>query len=239
MREQLPADWSEVLRAAWDCPEFDALEAFVRSERESRSILPDADRVFAAFAHTPLSRVKVLLLGQDPYPTPGHAHGLSFSVPPGVAAPPSLANMLKELAADLGCRVPDNGCLIPWAEQGVLLLNVVLTVRAGASNSHQRKGWEGFTDAVIRAVSARERPAVFVLWGGPARKKAKLIDAARHRVLEGVHPSPLSAHSGFFGSKPYSKINEALGALGETPIDWQLPDLGVAAVRVTRAKQAG
>jgi uracil-DNA glycosylase len=239
MRARLPADWREVLRAEVECAEFSALEEFLVAERRACEVAPAEEAVFAAFAHTPFDRVRVVLVGQDPYPTPGHAHGLALSVPPGVAPPPSLANMLKELATDVGCRAADNGCLVPWAEQGVLLLNTVLTLRAGESNSHQGKGWERFTDGVIRAVDARAKPAVFVLWGGAARKKAKLVVASRHRVLEGVHPSPLSAHTGFFGSKPFSRINEALVGLGDPPIDWQLPDLGVPAVRMPRSKRSG
>jgi uracil-DNA glycosylase len=208
----------------------------VEAERAASTVLPAHEHVFAALAATPLDAVRVVLVGQDPYPTPGHAHGLALSVLPGVAPPPSLANMFKELHADVGFRVPDNGYLMPWAEQGMLLLNTVLTVRAGAAGSHARRGWEAVTDAVIGAVSARARPAVFALWGTHARKKARLVDAVRHRVLEGVHPSPLSAHQGFFGSKPFSRIDAALRDLGERPMDWQLPDLGVPVVRATRSR---
>jgi uracil-DNA glycosylase len=233
----LPPDWARVLEVEVGSPEFGQLERFVAAERAAAEVLPAEDAVFAAFAHTPFERVKVVLVGQDPYPTPGHAHGLALSVPPGVAAPPSLANMFKELETDLGCRVPDNGCLVPWAEQGVLLLNAVLTLRAGESNSHQGKGWERFTDAVIRALDARPRPLVFALWGGYARKKAKLVDGSRHAVLEGTHPSPLSAHGGFFGSRPFSRINQALASLGEAAIDWQLPDLGIPAARPQRPRR--
>jgi uracil-DNA glycosylase len=222
----LPPSWSAVLAPEIAAPYFGELQAFLARERETGTVHPPEEMVLAAFEHTPLDRVKVLVLGQDPYPGAGQAHGLAFSVLPGVRPPPSLANVFKELHDDLGCRVPDNGTLVPWADQGVLLLNAVLTVRAGAPGSHQGKGWERFTDAAIRAVAAREEPAVFLLWGSYARKKAKLIDPRRHRVFEGVHPSPLSARSGFFGSRPFSKVNAALAAMGGAPIDWQLPDLG-------------
>ena len=172
----------------------------------------------------PFDRVKVLLLGQDPYHGPGQAHGLAFSVKPGVKPPPSLANMFRELKADLGCKIPNNGDLVPWAEQGVMLLNAVLTVRAHEANSHKNQGWEQFTDAAIMALNERPEPVVFALWGAYAQKKAKLINPTRHPILTAAHPSPLSAAK-FFGSKPFSKINAALESIGQAPIDWQLPDL--------------
>ena len=168
--------------------------------------------------------MKVLLLGQDPYHDDNQAHGLCFSVQPGIKPPPSLVNMFKELKTDLGCKVPNNGYLVPWAEQGVMLLNAVLTVRAHEPNSHKDKGWETFTDATIRALAERPDPVVFVLWGAYAQKKGKLIDAAKHPVLTAAHPSPLSAKK-FFGSRPFSAVNAALEKLGKPPIDWQLPDI--------------
>lgn len=236
MRDLVPAGWAPALAPVLDSPAFAELTRFVAAERASGIVLPAPEHVFAALEATPLDQVRVVLVGQDPYPTPGHAHGLALSVMPGVAPPPSLANMYKELHTDVGFRIPDNGYLLPWARQGMLLLNTVLTVRAGAAGSHAKKGWEAFTDAVIGAVSARARPAVFALWGTHARKKARLVDPVRHRVLEGVHPSPLSAHQGFFGSKPFSRIDGALRDLAERPMDWQLPDLGVPVVRTSRTR---
>ncbi len=223
MSERLPADWSEVLKEALEAPSFGALERFIEEERRQHTIYPPEEELFSAFRLTPYERVRVLILGQDPYPGAGQAHGLAFSVREGVAPPRSLVNIFKELRSDLGVETPSSGSLVPWAEQGVLLLNAVLTVRAGEPNSHAGRGWEAFTDAVIRAVSARSAPAVFLLWGGYARKKKKLIDAGRHAILESAHPSPLSAANGFFGSRPFSRINEALRARGQEPIDWRLP----------------
>jgi uracil-DNA glycosylase len=223
MKLPLPDGWRKVLGAETEKPYFAALRAFVDAERERATVHPPEDEVFTALRLTPYDRVRVLLLGQDPYHGPGQAHGLAFSVRPGVRPPPSLVNMLKELRDDLGCPIPGHGSLTAWARQGVLLLNAVLTVREGAPNSHRGKGWETFTDAVIRAVSVRDDPAVFVLWGGYAAKKESLIDAERHVVLKSAHPSPLSARRGFFGSRPYSRINDALAAAGRPPIDWCLP----------------
>ena len=181
--------------------------------------------MFSALKLTPYDQVSVLIVGQDPYHDDGQAHGLAFSVPPGVKPPPSLVNIFKELHDDLGCRIPNNGYLVPWAMQGVLLLNTVLTVRAHSPNSHKGKGWEKFTDAVIRKVVEKSDPVVFVLWGGNAQKKRTLIEGGGHVVIESAHPSPLSARNGFFGSRPFSKINAALRAAGKTEIDWQLPDV--------------
>jgi uracil-DNA glycosylase len=172
-----------------------------------------------------LDELRVLLLGQDPYHDDGQAHGLAFSVRPGIKSPPSLANIFTELKSDLDCHTPNNGYLVPWAKQGVLLLNAVLTVRAHQPNSHKNQGWERFTDAVIRAVNSRPDPVVFVLWGGYAQKKVPLVDTARHVIVQSAHPSPLSARNGFFGSKPFSKINTALRATGKPVIDWQLPNM--------------
>ena len=220
----LPTSWAPVLRDAVESDSFRALERFVDDQRARGDVYPPADQVFAALERTPFEGAKVVLLGQDPYHGPGQAHGLALSVPRGAKIPPSLANMFRELRDDLGIDPPTHGCLERWADQGVLLLNTSLTVRGGEAGSHARKGWEPFTDAIIRALSARDRPVVFALWGNAAKKKAPLVDVARHRVIEGVHPSPLSAHAGFFGSKPFSRINEALKDIGETPIDWRLPD---------------
>jgi uracil-DNA glycosylase len=221
----LPASWQPVLAGEIAKPYFAALEAFVAQERASHDVFPPADEVFSALALTPYDDVRVLLLGQDPYHDDGQAHGLCFSVRPGVKPPPSLVNMYKELQTDVGFRIPNNGFLEPWARQGVLMLNAVLTVRAHTPNSHKDKGWETFTDAVLRKVNEKTSPVVFVLWGGYAQKKAKLIDTARHTVIQSAHPSPLSARNGFFGSRPFSKINEALGRTGTPPIDWQLPNV--------------
>lgn len=219
----VPPDWAAALAAEIASPWFAELEAFVAGERARGPVYPPEDDVYAALAETPLDRVKVVVMGQDPYHGPGQAHGLALSVRPGVPSPPSLANMLKEARDDVGQALPCDGCLLPWARQGVLLLNDVLTVRAGAAGSHQKRGWERFTDAIVRVVAERDRPSVFLLWGNAAKKKARLVDATRHRVIAGVHPSPLSAYAGFFGSRPYSRVNAALVELGHAPIDWRLP----------------
>lgn len=221
----LPADWSARLSPEFEKPYFQKLKDFVEEERRSQTVFPPEQDVFNALRLTPFEQVKVLLLGQDPYHDDNQAHGLCFSIRPGVRPPPSLANMFRELKTDIGCKVPNNGYLVPWAEQGILMLNAVLTVRAHAANSHKNKGWETFTDAVIRAVNEKSTPVVFVLWGGYAQKKLGLIDVNRHIVVQSAHPSPLSAHNGFFGSKPFSKINAALAATGQAEIHWQIPDL--------------
>jgi uracil-DNA glycosylase len=225
MTAAIPESWQAILAGETAQPYYEKLQAFVAAERAAHTVFPPDPEVFTALQLTPYEGVRVLILGQDPYHDDGQAHGLAFSVRPGVPPPPSLANIFKELKSDVGCRVPNNGFLAPWAEQGVLLLNAVLTVRAHQPNSHKGKGWERFTDAIIRAVSAKPEPVVFVLWGGYARKKLGLIDAGRHTVVESAHPSPLSARSGFFGSRPFSRINDALRAAGTPQIDWQLPDL--------------
>ncbi|GAA2460932.1 uracil-DNA glycosylase [Streptomyces macrosporus] len=225
MNGMLPESWQGVLGDELKKPYFKELVEFVEAERARGPVYPPREEVFAALDATPYEQVKVVIIGQDPYHGEGQGHGLAFSVRPGVRIPPSLRNIYKELNAELGCPVPDNGYLMPWAKQGVLLLNVVLTVRAGEANSHKGKGWEKFTDAVIRAVDARPDPAVFVLWGAHARKKLSLIDTERHAVVQGAHPSPLSAKK-FFGSRPFTQINEAIAAQGHTPIDWCIPDLG-------------
>jgi uracil-DNA glycosylase len=221
----IPDDWKPILKDEVQKPYFAKLQEFVAEERAKFSVFPPEPDVFNAMKYTPFEAVKVLILGQDPYHDDGQAHGLSFSVRPGVKPPPSLVNIFKELRDDVGFKIPNNGYLVPWAKQGVMLLNAVLTVRAHQAGSHQGKGWEKFTDAIIQALSAREKPVVFVLWGNYARKKLALIDEQRHPVFSGVHPSPLSARSGFFGSRPFSKINGYLRDSGEKVIDWQLPDL--------------
>ena len=222
LQQRLPADWRKVLKAEFDKPYFRQLEEFVAKERREQTVYPPEEDLFSAFHATPFDSVKVLLLGQDPYHGPGEAHGMCFSVRPGVRVPPSLANMFKELNSDLGCSRPKHGHLVAWAKQGVLLLNTVLTVRDDQPASHKGQGWETFTDAVIQALAGRDRPMVFLLWGAHAQKKEKLIGAGKHRVLKMAHPSPLSAKK-FFGSKPFSATNAALQELGQEPIDWQLP----------------
>ncbi|MFJ7262641.1 uracil-DNA glycosylase [Streptomyces globosus] len=221
----LPESWLPVLGGELDQPYFKELTEFVEEERANGPVYPPREQVFAALEATPFEKVKVLVLGQDPYHSAGQGHGLCFSVLPGVKTPPSLRNIYKEMQAELDLPVPDNGYLMPWAEQGVLLLNAVLTVREGEPNSHKGKGWEKFTDAVIRAVADRPDPAVFVLWGAYAQKKLPLIDQERHVVVKGAHPSPLSAKK-FFGSRPFTQINEAVAAQGHEPIDWRIPNLG-------------
>jgi uracil-DNA glycosylase len=225
MRLPLPASWRPHLDPEVAQPYFARLRDFVERERREHEVYPPEGEVFSALKLTPFDRVKVLILGQDPYHGSGQAHGLAFSVRPGVTPPPSLRNVLREVRDDVGCAIPDNGYLVPWAKQGVLLLNAVLTVRAGQPNSHRGKGWERFTDAAIRAVAGRAEPAVFVLWGGYAAKKLALIDTSRHVVIQSVHPSPLSARRGFLGSRPFSRTNAALMRSGQFPVDWCLPDL--------------
>jgi uracil-DNA glycosylase len=216
--------WRPVLITETEKPYWKPLQQFVKDERRKYQVFPPDKEVFAALHLTPYEKVSVLILGQDPYHEVGQAHGLCFSVRPDVAIPPSLQNIYKELHDDLGCKIPNNGCLTPWAEQGVLLLNAVLTVRAHQANSHQGKGWENFTDAIIRAVNDKSDRVVFVLWGAYARKKAPLINTTRHVIIQSAHPSPLSAANGFYGSRPFSKINAALRDAGKPEIDWQIPD---------------
>ncbi len=222
-------DWNPVLRAELAQPYWSELQAFVDSERAAGSVFPPNEDVFAALHLTSFADVKVVILGQDPYHGPGQAHGLCFSVRRPAAPPPSLVNVFKELEADAGVPRPRHGDLTAWARQGVLLLNTTLTVRAHQANSHQGRGWEKFTDAVIGAVAAKPERVVFVLWGSSARKKKSLIANAGgggdlgHVVIESSHPSPLSAHNGFLGSRPFSRVNDALGEVGRDPIDWRLP----------------
>ncbi len=216
-------DWNPVLRDEFAKPYWNTLQHFVAGERARHVVFPPADDVFAALHLTPYATTRVVILGQDPYHGPGQAHGLCFSVRRGVAVPPSLANIHKELKADLGIEPPPHGNLEAWARQGVLLLNATLTVRAGQAASHQGKGWETFTDRVLRVVDDKPHPVVFILWGASARRKKSLLDLGRHTVIESAHPSPLSAHNGFFGSQPFSRTNAALEAAGLAPIDWRLP----------------
>lgn len=216
-------DWNPVLRAELAKPYWGELQRFVAQERQRAPVYPAPEEVFAALHLTPYAEVKVLILGQDPYHGPGQAHGLCFSVRPGVPMPPSLQNVFAELEADLGIPPPDHGCLTAWARQGVLLLNATLTVRARRAASHQGKGWETFTDAVIRAVNDKPERVVFILWGAAAGKKRALVDTSRHVVIQSAHPSPLSARNGFFGSRPFSRANEALVEAGRQPVDWRIP----------------
>jgi uracil-DNA glycosylase len=218
-------DWNPVLRQEFDKPYWGELMGFVAEERAAHDVYPPHEDVFAALHLTALADVKVMILGQDPYHGPGQAHGLCFSVRPGVRVPPSLRNVHKELHDDLDLAIPAHGNLEAWARQGVLLLNTTMTVRAHEAASHQRRGWETFTDEVIAVVNAKHDRVVFILWGASARKKAALIDTDRHVVIESPHPSPLSAHKGFFGTKPFSRANAALAAAGRTPVDWSLPPI--------------
>jgi len=218
-------DWIAVLGEEFKKPYYLQLYQFIRQEYETKQIFPPADDIFNSFHLTPLSGVKVVILGQDPYHNVGQAHGLCFSVKPEVEAPPSLVNIFQELHDDLGCYIPNNGYLVKWSTQGVLLLNSVLTVQAHMANSHRGKGWEEFTDAAIRALNEQERPIVFILWGKPAQAKKGMLKNSRHLILEAPHPSPLSAYRGFFGSKPFSKTNDYLSKNGIEPIDWQIENI--------------
>lgn len=223
--EQLDNDWTQVIGSEFEKDYFKTLNDFLKIEYQTQIIYPDKNDIFNTFKYTSYSSLKVVLIGQDPYHGPGQAHGLSFSVKPGVPAPPSLVNIFKELHEDMGVQIPKNGYLKHWAEQGVLLLNTVLTVRAGEAHSHRGKGWETFTDQVIRSINERQDPVVFWLWGKPAQDKAKLITNAKHLIIKAPHPSPLSVYRGFYGSKPFSKTNDFLLANGKAPIDWTLSDL--------------
>lgn len=218
---RIPDCWQAALASEFEADYFAELVEFIDADRASQTVYPPPEDVFNALTFAPLNSVRVVILGQDPYHSEGQAHGLSFSVLAGVKQPPSLKNIFKELQSDLGIEPPDHGCLESWARQGVLLLNTVLTVRAGEANSHRRKGWEQFTDAIIGRVNELQRVA-FVLWGKPAQKKAACI-SDRHLVHQSPHPSPLSARTGFFGSKPFSTVNQFLSQSGE-PIDWSLTD---------------
>jgi len=227
VKVEIPDSWRAAIGAEFDKPYFKSLASFVDDERQAfpLQIYPAQEQVFAALQMTPYEKVSVLLLGQDPYPGEGMAHGLCFSVNPTVKKlPASLKNMFRELESDLSFPPPNNGCLMPWAKQGVLMLNTILTLRAGEPLSHKGRGWETFTDEIIRKVNARPDPVVFVLWGRPAREKIKLIDTTRHAVVQGAHPSPLSARA-FLGTRPFSRINAALKAAGRPEIDWHIRDI--------------
>jgi uracil-DNA glycosylase len=224
---KISPSWQTVLFEEFSKPYFTKLQSFLVEERQSHTIYPPEEDVFSAFELTPYEKVNVLLLGQDPYHDRNQAHGLCFSVKPGIKPPPSLSNIFKELKDDVGFNIPNHGYLVSWAKQGILMLNAVLTVRAHTPNSHKNQGWETFTDAVISKVNQKLDPVVFVLWGGYAQKKLKLIDTTFHTVIQSAHPSPLSARNGFFGSKPFSSINLALRSFGKPEIDWQLLDFDV------------
>lgn len=223
---KLEPSWKKVLGDEFDKPYMKELKAFLKAEiKAGKKIYPKPTEYFNAFAHTPFDKVKVVILGQDPYHGPGQAHGLAFSVRPGVQLPPSLRNIYKELKTDVGVNPPDHGYLMPWADQGVLLLNSVLTVEEGKAGAHQKKGWEKLTDRAIHELNERRENLVFVLWGVYAQKKADFVDRKKHLVLSGVHPSPLSAMRGFFDSRVFSKTNAYLEKHGQKPINWQLPML--------------
>lgn len=220
MDVKIEPSWKEVLKEEFDKSYFKNLVEFVRLEYQSQKVYPPGKLIFSAFDHTPFDKVKVVLIGQDPYHGAGQAHGLSFSVPEGIAQPPSLKNIFKELDADLGIPIAKSGNLERWADQGVLLLNATLTVRASQAGSHQKKGWEEFTDAAIRKLSEQKENLVFILWGAYAQKKGSIIDMEKHFIIKSPHPSPFSAYNGFFGSKPFSRTNAHLKSLGKEEINW-------------------
>ncbi|MEO1771166.1 uracil-DNA glycosylase [Candidatus Enterococcus ferrettii] len=224
MKKIIHNSWQDVLEEEFQKPYYLELREFLKEEYRSQKIHPDMFHIFEALELTPYESVKVVILGQDPYHGINQAHGLSFSVQPGVAIPPSLRNIYKEMQSDLGIPPVNHGNLVSWAKQGVLLLNTVLTVREGQAYSHRGKGWEQLTDAVIKKLNEREEPIVFILWGKPAQEKSAMIDTSRHAIIKSPHPSPLSASRGFFGSKPFSQTNELLIGWGEEPINWQLPE---------------
>lgn len=221
----IPSSWQPVLAEEIKKPYFQKLQNFLTEARQTETIFPAESDIFSAFELTAYENVNVLLLGQDPYHNDHQAHGLCFSVKPGIKPPPSLVNIYKELQNDLGLQIPNHGYLVSWAKQGMLMLNAVLTVQAHTPNSHKNQGWETFTDAVISQVNHKPDPVIFLLWGAYAQKKVKLIDPSRHLVIQSAHPSPLSARNGFFGSKPFSAINSALDAFGKPAIDWRIPDI--------------
>ncbi len=218
-------DWLEPLKPEFGKPYYASLYKKVLSEYRTETVYPPANDIFKAFELTPLHKVKAVILGQDPYHEPGQAQGLCFSVNPGIDIPPSLQNIYKELHDDLGCRIPNNGSLVKWAQQGVLLLNTVLTVRAHRANSHKGIGWEEFTDAAIRALNEEDRPIAFLLWGRQAQAKEMMLTNPEHLILKAAHPSPLSAYNGFFGCRHFSKTNKYLKMNGLTPVDWQIEDI--------------
>ncbi|MBF8807605.1 MAG: uracil-DNA glycosylase [Enterococcus lacertideformus] len=224
MKKIIHNSWQDILADEFEKEYYQSLRRFLKTEYATQKIHPDMYHIYEALELTPYEKVKVVILGQDPYHGFNQAHGLSFSVQPGVKIPPSLNNIYKELQSDLGIKPVSHGNLVSWAKQGVLLLNTVLTVREGQAYSHRGKGWEILTDKIIEKLNERQKPIIFILWGKPAQEKINMIDKSRHIILTSSHPSPLSAHRGFLGSKPFSKTNDALIALGETPINWQLPE---------------
>lgn len=224
MKKIIHNSWQDVLEDEFQQPYYLELREFLKHEYGTQKVYPDMFHIFEALEKTPYEKVKVVILGQDPYHGPNQAHGLSFSVQPGVRIPPSLNNIYKELFDDLDIVPVNHGYLTSWAEQGVLLLNTVLTVREGQAYSHRGKGWEQLTDKIIQKLNEREDPIVFILWGKPAQQKVSMINTKKHVIICSVHPSPLSAHRGFFGSRPFSKTNQALIEMGKTPINWQLPE---------------
>lgn len=215
-------DWDEVLKEEFNSEYYQVLRGFLKHEYSAETVYPSMYDIFNAFKATPYNDVKVVILGQDPYHQPSQAHGMCFSVKPGVRLPPSLKNMYREITNELGIQMGESGYLMPWAKQGVLLMNTILTVRRGKPMSHEGYGWERFTDAVLKKLNERKKPVIFLLWGAPARKKAKLITNRNHIILEAAHPSPLSAYYGFFGCGHFAKVNEILERMGEKPIDWQI-----------------
>lgn len=225
LREMMPKTWRDVLSMEFDKPYIADLEAFLNRAYDEGPVYPPKHEIFSAFELTPFDKVKVLIIGQDPYHGPGEAHGLSFSVKPGVRIPPSLRNIYKELHTDMGIAPSNNGHLIPWAEQGVLMLNAVLTVKHKTANAHQKKGWEKLTTAAVQALGRRQKPLVAILWGAKAKKNARHLQGGAHRILESAHPSPLSAYNGFWDSRPFSQTNDQLCDWGDTPINWQIPAL--------------
>ncbi len=220
MEVKMESSWKTVLKEEFEKPYFENLVNFIKNEYQTQTIYPPGSKIFAAFEKTPFENVKVVIIGQDPYHGPGQAHGLSFSVPEGIMQPPSLKNIFKELNSDLNIPVTCSGNLERWAEQGVLLLNETLTVRASQAGSHQNKGWELFTDAVIQKLSDEKENLVFILWGAYAQKKGSVIDPKKHHIIKSAHPSPLSAYNGFLGSKPFSKTNDYLKSMGKSEINW-------------------
>ena len=225
MTVRIDPSWQRVLQTEFDKPYFELLTSYVRSQYQTRRCFPPAGLIFNAFDSCPFDSVRVVIIGQDPYHEEGQAMGLSFSVPEGVQIPPSLMNIYKEIHRDLGTPIPASGDLRRWAEQGVLLLNATLTVEAHRAGSHQGKGWEQFTDKIIELLNAREKPMAFILWGSPARRKKAMITNPKHFIVESPHPSPLSAFRGFFGSRPFSRVNDFLQSTGQEPINWQLPNI--------------
>lgn len=221
----LKNDWAPLLQDEFNKPYYQRLRKILWQEYQTRVIYPDMYDIYNALHYTTYENTKVVIIGQDPYHGPGQAHGLSFSVKPGISIPPSLQNIYKELQTDLGCTIPNHGYLIEWTKQGVLLLNAILTVRAGMPNSHRALGWEHFTDKVIERLNEREKPVVFILWGRFAQQKEKLITSSQHCIIKSPHPSPLSASRGFFGSKPFSKANAFLRQTGQGEINWQISSL--------------